>query len=284
MNLIEAIYNLHHLDDRLMLDARTFSSNKANQMGEGLEAFIKDMFSNTFNVSHQERLSRQEEVFSYAGNTNNPPDFILRGAAAFEVKKQEGRNYNHLQLNSSYPRSRLYADDPKITNACRSCENWREKDNFYVIGHSERDGKSKLLKELWIIDGTCYAADRNTYLRYSDAISGVVLGMPDIEFTKTKELAKVNKVDPLGITSLRVRGMWLIDHPRNVFNNLTFDSHSGFNLYCIVREDVYYGTPESSRSKLQTIPRRNLNIVEERVKDPNNTARTVKVKFLHYER
>ena len=30
-------------------------------------------------------------------------------------------------------------------------------------------------------------------------------------FAETKELGRVNQVDPLGITNLRIRGMWQIE-------------------------------------------------------------------------
>jgi hypothetical protein len=33
------------------------------------------------------------------------------------------------------------------------------------------------------------------------------------------EIGRLNKVDPLKATSLRVRGMWLLDHPAKVFND-----------------------------------------------------------------
>ncbi len=32
--------------------------------------------------------------------------------------------------------------------------------------------------------------------------------LKDIEFSKTRELGRVNKVDPIGITYLRIRGKW----------------------------------------------------------------------------
>lgn len=35
---------------------------------------------------------------------------------------------------------------------------------------------------------------------------------------ESKELGHINKVDPLGVTYMRVRGMWGIDNPWKVFS------------------------------------------------------------------
>ncbi len=40
--------------------------------------------------------------------------------------------------------------------------------------------------------------------------------------------AKVKKVDPLGITNLRVRGMWSIYHPSKVFGYVTKKSNKPY--------------------------------------------------------
>ena len=41
-----------------------------------------------------------------------------------------------------------------------------------------------------------------------------------LEAGETDELGRINKVDPLGITSLRVRGMWQIKNPSKVFSGV----------------------------------------------------------------
>lgn len=46
--------------------------------------------------------------------------------------------------------------------------------------------------------------------------------IPNISLTDTRELGKLNKVDPLGITYLRIRGMWGIENPFQVFNIFLF--------------------------------------------------------------
>ena len=103
------------------------SRSRANNMGEALEEYIKDLFAGTIGERDtQARLRRVGEVFSYTGNQNKPPDLIIRGGDAIEIKKIENPN-SVIALNSSYPKAMLYSDSPMISNACRGCENWQEK-------------------------------------------------------------------------------------------------------------------------------------------------------------
>ncbi len=177
-------------------------SNRINQVGDALECFIKDVFADTVTESDQQRkLVRYAEVFSYSGNANNPPDLMLRNGDAIEVKKIESLGAG-IALNSSYPKSKLFYDSPLITNHCRQCEDWQEKDIIYAIGVAQ----DKKLKLLWLIYGDCYAADREIYERVTDTIASGINQIPGVEFSETRELGRVNKVDPLNITYLRIRG------------------------------------------------------------------------------
>lgn len=42
-------------------------------------------------------------MLSHQGNKNHPPNFIIRGGDAIEVKKIESKNRN-IALNSSFPK------------------------------------------------------------------------------------------------------------------------------------------------------------------------------------
>ncbi len=76
--------------------------NRANSVGEAFENYIKDVFADSFNLSESERMKRFNEVFSYLGNQNNPPDIILRNGDAIETKKVQSPS-SALALNISYP-------------------------------------------------------------------------------------------------------------------------------------------------------------------------------------
>ena len=132
MNIINAVYNLVN-NPVVQLVEHYNTRNRANNAGDALEEYIKDLFSNSFDMSETEKLEKWNEVFSYLGNDSNPPDAMLRGGDAIEVKKIES-NDSSLALNSSYPKAKLYCDSPMIKKACRTCEEWDVKDMIYAVG------------------------------------------------------------------------------------------------------------------------------------------------------
>ena len=67
-----------------------------------------------------------------------------------------------------------------------------------------------------------------------------VLDSLGLEKGETVELGKVRKVDPLGITELRIRGMWSIENPLSVFEDLcTIEDESKFHLFALIRKEKY---------------------------------------------
>ena len=143
--------------------------NRANSMGDALEEYIKDIFSETYNIENQkERLEKISEVFSYLGNNSNPPDAMLKNGDAIEVKKIESNN-SALALNSSYPKHKLYADSNMLSSACKSAENWNEKDIIYAVGVTNDD---KLLN-LSFVYGLDYCASEETYTKIKTKIKKV---------------------------------------------------------------------------------------------------------------
>ncbi len=166
--------------------------NRINSRGKALEVFVQDAFAGTIQEDDENiRLQKVEKVFSYQGNQNNPPDLILKNSDAIEVKKLQSKN-STIALNSSYPKAKLYAKSPMITNACKTCENWSVKDIIYAIGYTDDSS----LKSLWFIYGDCFCADEEIYERIKKTISSGINLIPDIEFTQTNELGKIKKVDP----------------------------------------------------------------------------------------
>ena len=244
-------------------------------MGESLETYVKDLFCDSFDLSAGEKIVEYNQHFSYLGNQNNPPDIMLRGGDAIEVKKIESAN-SSLALNSSHPKDKLHADDPKINSACRNAEDWSEKDIIYTVGHVN----NSQLKYIWFVYGDCYAASRETYTRVSNAITEGVTSIGDIEFQQTNELARVNKVDPLGITYLRIRGMWGINNPVKVYNYLSEASGKFANL--LLLKSKYETFPQEDRDRIEQLVGDKFTIVDVQIKDPNNPASLLDAKLLSY--
>lgn len=245
--------------------------NRANNTGEALEQYVKDLFAGTINDDEITRMQKHSEVYSYTGNQNNPPDFMIRGGDAVEVKKIESPN-SSLALNSSYPKAKLYADSPMITSACRNSEDWDVKDIIYAVGVVDK-GRNKL-NSLALVYGEDYAASQEIYDRVRVKIREGILTIPDVEFNSaTKELGRVNRVDPLGITYLRIRGMWGIENPFKVFSYVyERDFNKEFNFMAIINERKWE-TLEGTQELVDLINRtEGANIERLPIKLPNNPS------------
>lgn len=280
-NILQAIANIvdHPIPDILNY-YKSISNNRINQVGDALEAFIKDAFANTISeVNFANKSDIYSETFSWVGNSNNIPDLILKNGDAVEVKKIDSLN-SQLALNSSYPKSKLLSEDPMIASDCRTCEEWIEKDIIYAIGVF----KNKKLHLLWMIYGDCYAAKADYYQRIKDKISIGVHEIQDVEFSETKELGRVNKVDPLGITYLRIRGMWGIDNPIKVYDYLPlgYKSDSEIQIISIISETKYLSLSKESRIMIESISKPQFKIQDSKILSPNNPAKKINVKIISY--
>lgn len=277
-NIIDAIVHLV-TNPKLELKSYSESHNRANSMGEALEEYIKDLFAGTVNEENLNiRNQKLSEVFSYLGNQNNPPDSMLRGGDAIEVKKIES-NDSSLALNSSYPKAKLFSDSPMIKKACRTCENWTVKDMIYAVGVVD----SKNLKSLAFVYGEDYCADKATYEQIKSVIKTGVENINGVEFSETKELGRVNRVDPLGITYLRVRGMWGIENPFSVFKYIyNRDYSKRFNFMAIINDDKFFSFDNYTELEQLCKSFPDFNISNVKIKNPNNPAQLRGAKLITF--
>ena len=278
-NIIDAIINIVK-NPILELKEYSISHNRANSMGEALEEYIKDVFSGTlFEKDENKRMEIISEVFSYLGNTNNPPDSILRGGDAIEVKKIENKS-SSLALNSSYPKAKLYSNSSMITDACRSCEKWEEKDIIYTIGTCEKNKLTSLI----FVYGEDYAAENKIYENVKNKIKLGIETINDLEFSETNEIGRVNRVDPLGITYFRIRGLWGIENPVKVFDYIyKRDDSKQFNFMALINEDKYLSFSNTKELEDLEKENKNLEIKDVRIKNPNNPAQLKKAKLITFK-
>jgi hypothetical protein len=259
----------------------THGNNRANNMGDGLEEYIKNVFAGTMDEpNEQKRLEIFAHVYSYNGNKNNPPDLMLKNGDAIEIKKLES-HATAIALNSSYPKAKLFSNSTMITAACRTCEaNWIEKDMLYVIGNVPKN--TNTLKSLWLVYGDCFCADKEIYERIKDTISNGITSIPDVEFTETNELGKVKKVDPLGITDLRIRGMWHIENPMKIFDYIYHcDNSKNFQLICLMKKEKYESIPLEDREAIEDLE--NVSVGDVKIKNPNNPVQLMDGKILVFK-
>lgn len=253
-SIVNAIVNI--VKNPVTLLVREYNSrNRANNAGSALEEYVKDLFAGTFSMREDERLEKFEEVFSYLGNNSNPPDAMLRGGDAIEVKKIETLDAS-LALNSSYPKHTIRSTSKMISEACRVAENWTEKDMLYVVGIVQRN----ILKHLVMVYGLDYCASESCYSRL-----------------------KSYRVDPLGITYLRVRGMWGIENPWTVFNYIyQRDMRKKLNFMCLIN-DSKWNTLQNT-DEILNLSKINpaLKVSDVKIKDPDNPARLNKAKLIQF--
>ncbi|MDY4790843.1 MAG: NgoPII family restriction endonuclease [Bacteroidales bacterium] len=276
-NILEAIINIVNNPD-FEIKNRYSGRNRINNIGEALEIFIKDAFANTLILEKEsDILNVYNEEFSWLGNQNHPPDIIIRNGDAIEVKKTQSQN-SDLALNSSYPKSTIQSNSTLITKECRECENWTEKDIIYCIGHTSDIS----INSLWMVYGSIYAAKHEIYQRIKQKITEGISEIPNIELAETNELGRVNRVDPLGITNLRIRGMWQIQNPRKVFRYL-FNEEDNNNLVAIIPKYKYDSFPKESKDKIEKLIDSRLTITDQKVKNPNNPVELIEVKLIVFK-
>lgn len=278
-NILRAIINIKNLHENDLNKiyppkSEMVTTNRIQNVGSGLETFIKDAFANSFNEVN--KIDFHSKYFSYCGNANNPPDSMLKGGDAIEVKKISSCK-SQIQLNSSFPKNKLYTHDPLITTTCVNCEKWDKKDIIYAIGVI----KNTKLESLALIYGDCFAADEEVYLKVKNRLIDTIKDIPDSE--ETNELGRINNVDPLGVTNLRIRGMWLLKNPYVIFDNIfNYDNKKQkFSLFTLMTEKKFNSFSKEDKELIIN----DEDIIYEKVKilDPNNPVKQIESILIRFD-
>ena len=237
-NSLRALINLIERSD-FKVRGTNLSGNRMNSQGISFEDYIEAIFCGR---------NSYEDTFAFKGDANHPPDFILKGGDAIEVKKHEsGRTSttkSDIALNSSHPRSYLYSDDEKITTKCKDCEKWDKKHMLYIIGSVDKT--SDEIEYIWFVYGDCFAADREYYKGIENAIKEHLINIKykNLEMELDgNELGKSKTIDPLEITDLRIRGMYQLTNPYKLFKDIIDDRDS----------NVIYDLEQQCQKKSQEI-------------------------------
>ena len=279
-NILTAFKNIVD-NPHATINPAKISSNRINNVGDALEGYIKDSVVGLLgqgSVMDSERDKLYSQAFSWLGNGGNPPDCIIKAGDAIEIKKIQSLN-SDIALNSSHPKNKIYADDTRVASGAKTAENWVEKDIIYAIGSTSDNLE---LQRLWFIYGDCYAASREVYEKLVNAIGKGVNSVPDVVFQKTNELGKVNKVDPLGITNMRIRGMWHISNPSKLYSQLVNQTDDR-QFYLLMREAKYQSFPKADREVIESVKKDGFvnQIVE--IRNPDNPANLIKARLIKYE-
>ena len=263
-NILDAILNIAK-DSSQKLSASTNTHNRLHAAGEPLEDYIKDAFAGTFNLDTFSKNSKQSQVFSYGGGKNNPPDAIIRNGDAIEVKKVE--SIGGIPLNSSYPKAKLYHDDPRISSDCRNIEGgtWSERDIIYAVGSVDKDS----LKSIAFVYGSVYFAKRDYYEKQLNIYDNTI---------------HMKYIDPLGISNVSCRfPTWIITNPFIAFNPIyEHKEKSNFELFAIIPTDKYNSFDNQCMLLDYSKSDPKLRIQDCMVKNPNDLSQCLNVKVISY--
>jgi hypothetical protein len=281
VNILEMVSNIARYHEADLSEYKPSSDVRVIRAGEGLEGYVKDALAGSFGKSIEEKQRLQQEAFSWQGNQANPPDLTVwgrYGGDAFEIKKIKTA-MTDIELNSSYPRDYLHSEDKMLAQGCRAAERWSKKEMFYVVGQVP----GAKIKCLTIVHGACYAASRETYEKIGGLVrAGLKGSLHGIELAATRELGRINGVDPLRITDLRIRGMWMIRNPLVAFKEFFGYGKAAqgreFSLFAIVSSAKYAKFSSASRRKVEHESA--LKIKDIKVTDPNNISKSIDAKLI----
>jgi len=211
---------------------------------------------------------------------------IIRGGDAIEIKKTEGL-MSDIPLNSSYPKDKLRANNTKISDTCRNCEEWTEKDIIYAIGYIPQ--KSKSVKALAFIYGIDYCANEGRYKFYENAARNVLRGIPNIDYVEnSNELLLAHNIDPLNRAYFRARGMWGIESPFSIFRNYVKsktrkkNKKPEFELLCVINKQKLSAFENYDRLLDLENSNTNLSITDITIDDPNNAMGSIDAVLIKY--
>ena len=263
-NIIDAIATLVE-SNNFNLPRATNGNNRANNQGDALEIYVKNLFADTIDCSEIERMEKWSKVFSWSGNKSNPPDFMLKEGDAVEVKKIESQD-SALALNSSYPKHTLKSSSSLISSACREAEDWTEKDIIYTIGVVN----GNKLKHLCMVYGRDYCASDECYERFCE-LSPVADSLHD----------EIIPVDPTGNTFVQICAC--MKNPWQAFHyvyQLNFQAE--FCFMCIINSEKW--AQLENRDELCKLSKScpALKIADVRIKNPDNPANLKDAKLIDF--
>lgn len=276
-SLLNALMHIKKYGDndlRVIVAVTNPNQPRVNREGTRFDAYIKDALCNSFSIKDPvKKMQKYIAAFSYFDHQNNPPDIIIRQGDAIEVKKVE-KPGGKIALNSSYPKHKLYSNSTLITEECRTCEDWNEKDIIYCVGNVI----SEKVRRIIFVYGDCYAAKPEVYEKI---IRSVIESHENLQVTtqETRELGRINEVDPLRISDLRIRGMWQIEPPSKVFSEfVTFDLTKKLTVYAIMRKAKF---ESFDRADIAAI-KKDMKVQDIKIKDPNDPQKMIECKLVSF--
>jgi hypothetical protein len=280
-NILTAIKNISDFKTNNMREYfKDYASSQIKTVRQQMEYYVKDAISGSFkSVKDKKPTDRYKGVFSYIGNKNKPPDMIIQGDDAIVLKTIKTYK-GSFTISNSPPKDRLMWNDSWIIKNCRRIDGgqWNSKDLFYVIGWIEKNR----IKYLNFIQGSCFIPEQKVYNKKIQGLKKTIynhLESEGLKSNRTIGLGKVNNMDPLGITNLKIKAIWNIKNPLKIFSDtFSYDKKQEFTLIALML-----------KKKFDSFPKKDINAIEKdnqieiedvKIKNPNNPQRKINAKLI----
>ena len=280
-NILTAIKNISDFKTNNIREYfKDYATSQIETVRQQIEYYVKDAISGSFqSVKNKKATDRYQEVFSYIGNKNKPPDMIIKGGDALVIKIINTYK-GSFTINNSPPKDRIMWNDPWIIKNCRMIDGgqWNSKDLFYVIGSTQK----RRINYLLFMQGRCFIPEEKIYTKKINDLKKnirIYLESEGLETDLTIGLGKVNNIDPLGITSLRIKGVWRIKNPLKTFSDIfTYDTKQEFTLIVLMLKEKFDSFPKKDADEI--VNDNQIRIEDVKIKNPNNPQKKIDAKLI----
>jgi hypothetical protein len=281
LNILTAIKNISDFKTNNMREYfKDYATAQIKTVRQEMEYYVKDAISGSFkSVKDKKPTDRYNGVFSYVGSKNKPPDMIIQGGDAVVIKTIMTYK-GSLTINNYPPKDRLKWNDPWILKNCRELDGgqWNSKDIFYVIGWTEK----RRMKYLNFIHGCCFIPEEEVYNKKIHGLKKNIynyLESEGLEASSTIGLGKVNNMDPLGITNLRIKGVWSIMNPLKIFSDtFSYDKNKDFTLIALMLKNKFDSFPKKDIDAI--VNDKQIEIKDVKIGNPNNPRKKIDAKLI----
>ena len=281
LNILTAIKNISDFKTNNMSEYfKDYATTQIKTVRQQMEYYVKDAISGSFKSAKDKKpTDRYNGIFSYIGSKNKPPDMIIQGGDAVVIKTIKTYR-GSLTINNYPPKDRIMWNDPWIVKNCREIDGgqWNSKDVFYATGWIEK----RRMKYLIFIQGSCFIPEEKVYNKKIQGLKKNIydyLESEGLEANRTIGLGKVNNMDPLGITDLRIKGVWRIKHPLKTFSDtFSYDKNKDFTLIALMLKNKFDSFPKKDIDAL--VIDNQIEIEDVKIKNPNKPERKIEAKLI----
>ena len=108
-----------------------------------------------------------------------------------------------------------------------------------------------------------------------------IRSIPDLPVEDSNELGRINNVDHLGNTYLRIRGMWAMKTPWRVFD-IPIDDNKRFTMTAVMNNDILSVEKENSGISEADLLGKGVSIQDFTIQNPDNPQSSKPGKLITY--